>query len=323
MLNQDEELGFFRSNILKSNKKTYIMKKIDLDENTNLQTKIAEAFTNPEKYLDINDKDMIIGRVTQYPRITRFNPSKKISTFGSAFFRMSRSQSFLDRTIKLIKTSNLNTTKTDIKRKPEKKNSYVIAEKGIQEIYNKFRHIKESTVDEAIDICDDDIKIKREMKKILETQEKILKAQENNKLKSERLGNFIASKSKKKGEDVLMNKTDGFRVKQEIKNMMEVQKPLGERYGKHNWMISLRRPDNFEGTRYAFVNYGSSDKVNWVRVKEKLPENEFLETVRFPDSIGINEVSSLKNFKYFNKTLYDNYNIDLDEVQKMNGIKVL
>jgi hypothetical protein len=322
MFNQDEEFGFLRHNIMKSNKKTYIMKKIDLDQNTNLQTKITEAFTNPEKYLDINDKDMIIGRVTQYPRISRYNTSKKISTLGSAFLRISRTQSFMDRTLKLIKTSNLNTTKTETKRKPEKKNSFIIAEKGIQEIYNKFRHIKENTVDKAIDICDDDLKIKREMKKILETQEKILKAQENKKLKSEKLGNYIATKSKKKGEDVLMNKTDGFRIKQEIKNIMEVQKPLGERYGEHNWMISLRRPDNFEGTRYAFVNYGNSDKVNWVRVKEKLPEKEFLETVRFPDSIGINEVSSLKNFKYFNKTLYEKYNIDLDEVQKMNGMTV-
>lgn len=321
MYSPEESQALRRIGYLRGSRKNFIMKKIDLENNLDLQNKITEAFTNPDKYLDTNEKDMIIGRVTAFPRLEKLNFTKRYSTFGSGT-RLTRTNSYLERTIKLTK-SVMNSTKSESKRKMEKRNSYIINEKGIHDIYNKFKQIKKNNVDHNLDICDDDLKVKKEMKKILETQEKIIKTQEEFKAKSEKMAKYIATKTKKKDEDVLMNKTDGFRIKQELKTTIELKKPIEERYGNNNWMISLRRPENFEGTRYSFVNYGSSEKVNWVRIKEKLPENNFMETIRLPDSISMKDVRNMKSFKSFNKTLYEKYNIDLDEMPNTNGMMVI
>ena len=80
MLNLDDEQANRRQSNQKYYKKTFIMRKLDLGLDSNLQNKIHEAFSDPDKYLE-TDKDMMIGKVTQFPKLERKRHTlKKFST---------------------------------------------------------------------------------------------------------------------------------------------------------------------------------------------------------------------------------------------------
>ena len=116
--------------------------------------------------------------------------------------------------------------------------------------------------------------IPKETKKILNNQENALNL--NQKYKSEKglLERVLSNRSKKSYGDLLINRTDTFRQKKEIKESYEEHKPLDQRYGNNTWVMGLRRPNNFKGLRYCYVNAGSDINPIWRKVKEIVKVNE-------------------------------------------------
>jgi len=93
-----------------------------------------------------------------------------------------------------------------------------------------------------------------------------------------------------------MNKTDFFRPKKEIKEMHENMRPIDEVYGTNGWVMALRRPEDFKGTRLGYINIGSNNKPIWRTIKETNPrENE---------KINVNGKDIKDELNFFRKSDY-------------------
>jgi hypothetical protein len=44
-----------------ADKKTFIVKKLDIKNNVNLKKRVESAFLDPEKYLDLDEEELIVG----------------------------------------------------------------------------------------------------------------------------------------------------------------------------------------------------------------------------------------------------------------------
>ena len=67
-----------------------------------------------------------------------------------------------------------------------------------------------------------------------------------------------------------MNSIYEFRNKKEIQTIIEDKIKERNKYGPVNsWMMSLRKPEDFKGDRYCYVNLNSDEKPSWQLVKEK------------------------------------------------------
>ena len=185
--------------------------------------------------------------------------------------------------------------------------------------------MKAEKVNEFIDEVGGEQVARGDLKNRLLQQEKcLIKNQQNQKINEDMI-KMISSKTNKKNEDILMNKTDSFRIKKEVKNIIESKKPVEQRYGQNHWVISLRKPENFKGTRDAWINIGSKNVPHWSLIKDKSP-GEISEKIRRPDSQsqGFKDLIpfSKSNSAYFSKTLR-NLNINLDEDHyRLNTITV-
>ncbi len=105
----------------------------------------------------------------------------------------------------------------------------------------------------------------------LNEQTRNLNIKNNSEKKNSKLGKYLSKKLNKKEKDLLMNRIDVFKLKKEIYNDIENSKPIEQKYGKHRWLISLRRPDNFIGTRDSYINIRNESNPFWALIKEKYP----------------------------------------------------
>ncbi len=105
----------------------------------------------------------------------------------------------------------------------------------------------------------------------LNEQTRNLNIKNNSEKKNSKLGKYLSKKLNKKEKDLLMNRIDVFKLKKEIYNDIENSKPIEQKYGKHRWLISLRRPDNFVGTRDSYINIRNESNPFWALIKEKYP----------------------------------------------------
>jgi hypothetical protein len=209
-----------------------------------------------------------------------------------------------------------------MKPKKNQKELDLISDRGLMDIYSKYKTIKLKNSEKVNDFIEEiNINSKQELKKLLLLQEKSLKKNEDNIKYRDNITKFIANKTKKTEDELLMNRTDGFRMKQELKTMMDFKKPAHERYGVNSWMISLRRPENFEGTRYAFVNVGTNFNPTWARIKEKVPDTQHFEKIRMPESHSYKDIKNLKKFPNFYKT-FSNFHINIDNIDKLDKMTV-
>ena len=105
----------------------------------------------------------------------------------------------------------------------------------------------------------------------LNEQTRNLNIKNNSEKKNSKLGKYLSKKLNKKEKDLLMNRIDVFKLKKEIYNDIENSKPIEQKYGKHKWLISLRRPDNFIGIRDSYINIRNESNPFWALIKEKCP----------------------------------------------------
>ena len=73
-----------------------------------------------------------------------------------------------------------------------------------------------------------------------------------------------------------MNSGEEYRLKKEAKTVISFRK--NRKYSlsnpNQNWEMSLRRPNNFVGTRKEIINFGTQKYPFWSIATEKNPENK-------------------------------------------------
>lgn len=106
-----------------------------------------------------------------------------------------------------------------------------------------------------------------------------LKNQENSLLthsleekKFNEMAKYLSRRTKKNEDELLVNKFYKIGENKQIYANSEKHRPLNERHAAHSWELSLRRPKNFKGTRFSYINLGDNYNPIWQLVKETVPD---------------------------------------------------
>ena len=130
------------------------------------------------------------------------------------------------------------------------------------------------------------LKPRPKIKKKYYSQGKKLNFNSIYKSNSEKYIKFLAKKCKKKENDMLMNNIPNYRMKKQIKEYIENNKLLSEKFGNNYWLFSLRRPPKNEYTRFDFFNIGTSEREIWKSFTD-YPDKDY-ELINFPYRKGKN-----------------------------------
>ena len=215
------------------------------------------------------------------------------------------------------------------KNKGDLNNLISITDEKIDTIFTEKRNKSAYTQKEFnIDIIKNiDKNCATEMKEYLDKQEKALILKNETERKINNLSKFISKRLHKPEKDLLMNKTDGFRLKnqwiEKIKNSND-SKPF--QYGVYNnWKLNLRKTEskNDINKKHVFNCYVGNGRENcdlWAIVKES-EKIENMEKIIKPNS------ASIKDFRKYadNRTLSSKmrlFNINSEEMVNTNQMKV-
>ena len=324
--------------------KVYFIKKIDKD-NFNIKDinqKLNNYFENPDGYFSENDSIFIGKRIPindirstlSLPKDRQINNIRSLKKINSMKSNLTRSTNNTYR--KGINFKNLSDTDS-LKNYKE-----IIDNKKLKMLFENFEKnnlkLKRNNNNffNSNQETFNNLPFKLKMK--LDDQTHYLKIKSDLEKKNNKFSKILSKKIKKEPKDLLMNRIDIFRLKRQIYNDIENNLPIDEKYGKHKWTISLRRPENFKGERDAYVNLGSDKKPLWSIVREKFPiinelcikpgynlnykdytefkKNQFLPSSSFKN---IKTVENLEQLKIDGKDLY---NIEYNREMSVKGKKI-
>ena len=150
----------------------------------------------------------------------------------------------------------------------------------------------------------------------LDYQNKQINFKKKNDKNVETLSKYISKKLNKDEDDLLINKIDLFKYKKEIIGGINKDKPQEDKFENLQWIMSLRRPQNFKGKREVQINVSTDRNPFWGTVVERSPN---------PKEISVRPGFNL-NQKEFIK-FEQNENIQknkqhLNNVKKLDELKV-
>lgn len=276
--------------------KTLVLNKIDINTNTSIKKKIEELFTDPAKYFSIENEghSVVIGRKQKIPRLDNLR-SYSIVGNTSLFPNIYKRKSYAKQN-SLMSQTNLSVLHEKIK-KPPKNTFEVISDIRINEIFDQFKYIKQKNKQNVNSFISD---LNPDIQKRLLFQEYSLKVNEDLENKSEVIAKWVSKKSNKKQKELLMNRTDGFRVKKEVQDKLEDSKGFNEKFGVNSWVISLRKNEGETGKTFNYINMGSLKNPHWQLVKSEHPH--LIETIRNPERFFDKDVMALTTNEHFRKT---------------------
>ena len=306
------------------NNKIFIIRK-DKDYNDILYVK--ENFEKSDKYLNINPK-FLIGSLSNYflkkkekrelkeelqadsPKSKKKNRNKRMSRLlikedinmkSPYLLSYDNKNSYLDR---LQKNKNKNLI-TDFKDKSENIHYKYKSFEDLQKIFSAFKkREKDSKMKGTNDLIP--IKTSDNVKDKYQYQEKLLKYNSVYKSKSEKYIHNLAKRCKKNESQMLVNNVQNYRMKKQIKEYMENNKILAEKFGDYYWLFSLRRPPKNDFTRLDFFNIGTNEREIWKRYMD-YPDKD-VEIINLPYS------KYKKNLKLYTEINKDNE----DKIPKIN-----
>ena len=277
----------------------YTSRKINPIRDKEYLNQINDYFIKPEQYLQVKD-NIIVGKLIKGPKFDEnhkplpytFVGNQNIFTEPRGFFRKSTMTSKM--VSQLVSISNKK--KTSIEEKPSKYE--IIQPKEVEKIFENAKNRVEFNkhkleTNEKIQTTGDKLNMTGQKFK---KQEKILEHIEDEKMRTSSISKFLSSRTNKTEENLLMNKTDTFRKKRHVLEILENEKNLLEKFGNNNWLINLRRPEKLERIRTAYVNICPNKNLNKfdyildvpkkpiefvlrpeTREKDKLLNNRFIE----------------------------------------------
>ena len=149
------------------------------------------------------------------------------------------------------------------------------------------------------------------IKKELIVQEASLNSQNKSFIYNKNISKYLAKKSKKSEEDLLMNKTDQYRIKKEFEELILNKSPTSfeNNIPISDWMMNLRRTkdnnNNIPGTSYIY--YGDVTNPFWVPVREK--KNKSIDFIRNPFSKTKTDFKSyMKNKSVIDSQIFEGSN---------------
>jgi len=208
-----------------------------------------------------------------------------------------------------------------INNKKIEKNTDVVSDRVVSDIFTKYKTLKERNHKRINEFMGDMNNNIHELKTNLFNQEKCLERADKFAKNSAAFSKFLSIKTKKNQDDILMNKTDTFRLKKELTNLIESQKPPSEKFGKNIWLLSLRRPDNLKENRFTYINVGNERNPTWAPIKESYLTSISNETIRIPNSKSFKDLKSLTKTSSLENTLLK-LNVT-DNFEKLNNLTVM
>ncbi len=155
------------------------------------------------------------------------------------------------------------------------------------------------------------IRTDSDTKKKFISQEKRLKFNQTTKSNEEKYLKYLAKKCKKDENDLLIKSIEDFRMKKQLKEYVENDKILQEKFGDNYWFFSLRRGDKNDFLRLNYYNVGNNDREIWKRFID-YPDRD-IELINDPYNKTKNKIPILFNF---NK----NYKGKIHKMPNIKGI---
>ena len=130
-------------------------------------------------------------------------------------------------------------------------------------------------------------------------QEKILNLINKKKNSDSKMSKKLSKLCGKDEKNLLYNNIESYRLRKQMVDILDKEKPLNEKFGKHFWMISLRHPKHLENIRVNYINVGTEKNEIWKPLLEY--PYEPVEIVQNPDNKFIkNKYGNIINEDYFN-----------------------
>ena len=323
-----------------TNNKRYIIKK-DRDENRILN--IKEYFEKEDKFLTINPK-ISIGNLSNH--FTKKNKKEEMKIFlplnsfknskksrntkeSKLFLKENNSNvkspkkdfylsSYDNKNIKTDKNmeKSMNIKKSLNKSIKGKSKDIHYKFKSFEDLKNIFSAGKKREKDFKLKGTNGLIPLKTEIniKREYISQGKQLKYNSIYKSFSEKYIKNIAKKCKRNETEMLVNNIQNFRMKKQIKDYVENNKILAEKFGDYYWLFSLRRARKNEFMRYDYYNVGTSEREIWKRF------------VDYPDKVV--ELTNLpygkgkKNYALYTDIYKDSNKEKIPKINEFEDIKI-
>ena len=304
-----------------SPKKQLVLQKISLndDDKRLYKTHLDKIFSQPEFYFHntFNDHEVVIGKrfATRQLNMPQHLKSRK-SILQLRNLKNIASQNNSKSTYKINDNKSNGTTSKNVNNQLLPSNKRTIEESELKDIFDKYKEIKtENTIEntkhnEAINDKMFEVYNKttrKEMKRILHSQEKALQRQHNLVNEVNCICRDVSSKIKRPVDELLMTSTEKFRVKKELKDIFSKEIQARNPKPIQNWVLTLR--DNH--TKH-YINFGSIKNPKWqMIVSPKLPK----ETIRNPNLlIDYNNT----DFNFFSKDEYLKHKISNSTYSTLN-----
>ena len=299
-------------------KKTYIISK---NITPNDKKDINEIFDNPSKFLSFNPR-IVIG-------IHPYKHKKSKSNYNNSTEKEKETNDLTSKDIKLSENNDKTKSSTKIlmmnriRKKSQKNNknlSYLnknfnLYQKLINHSFSNSIHYKLKSKDELYDIFKKSklrekefllkgtnelipSTVKNEIKEDYESQEKILKLQNRDKKLNKITSKKLSKSCQRDEKDLLFNNIEEYRLKKQMIDFLDNEKPISEKYGNNYWMFNLRRPKNLDNIRVNYINIGNSEREIWKPMVE-FPYKP-IEIIQNPKSLILNKFSHIINQDYFN-----------------------
>lgn len=293
----------------KQNSKQYIISKnVSPDD----MREIAENFEDPSKYLSI-DPRIVVGILPFQSKHTVPNilPSRPVTSTQTVTqlrpkttsnLPINKAKKLLSRpTSSVVKpqTSNPSPYYNNLSAQRPLSSSIHYEVDTKEQLNNIFKESKQREL-HSKEKGTDDFLPKSAMEKVKEgyiNQEKLLKKKDRERVKSARISKRLSSLSAKKESDLLLNRVEEYRLKRQMLEIIDNNKPIEEKYGNNYWMFSLRRPKYLDFIRINYVNVGTKDNEIWKPMLEY--PYKCVETIQNPESIIKNKFSNLVDQKYY------------------------
>ncbi len=325
-------------------KKTYIISK---NINPNNMTDIKEIFENPSKFLSLNPR-MVIGILPYKNQKSNHQKNNSLNQLNNTTDKEKETNYFTSKEIKSLE-NNKTKLKTLLKdrirktRKMTNKNlSYLsqnfnLFENLNNDSFSKSIHYELKSKDELYDIFkksklrEKEFLLKgtnelipstvtNDIKEDYKYQEKILKLQKRNKKLNKITSKNLSKSCQRDEKNLLFNNIEEYRLKKQMIDFLENEKPISEKYGNNYWMFSLRRPKHLDYIRVNYINVGTPEREIWKPMLE-YPYKP-VEIIQNPKSLIENKFSNVINEDYFcNET--KRLNFKLPDMKGINEMTVV
>lgn len=288
-----------------------VVSKLKLDTDKECQDEIKSYFEDPEKYLEVTDQ-IKVGKHSSGPRYDENGNIIPFSVVG-------------DPKIMQPKCSSQRATII-----ANNKNKF--SNKALDHCEN-FERLDEARVTNLFESAKEraNLKDKRKMdmfklaeqkdmtRQKFQQQENLLEHRKRSELNTAKLSEKLSKLSNKQEDELLMNRVDAYRYKQQMMNIIEGDRNLDEKYGDNSWVIGLRRGSKMNRIRTAYVNVGSNFNPVWDQIHEY--PNRKVEIIQRPHTSCKTDMRRLYSSKYFSNTC-QKLKIDVNKIDGVTNLEI-